>query len=79
MQQNEQITDLVKRAVKGDRDAMSDLYTHTCQRTYRTILGLVRDEQTAQDLTQETYMLFRAGPAGGPGPFSALAHQHRCP
>ncbi|MBQ1756094.1 MAG: sigma-70 family RNA polymerase sigma factor [Oscillospiraceae bacterium] len=61
MQQNEQITDLVKRAVKGDRDAMSDLYTHTCQRTYRTILGLVRDEQTAQDLTQETYMAAFSG------------------
>lgn len=56
MTQNEQITHLAEQAARGDRNAMSELYTHTCQRTYRTILGLVRDEQTAQDLTQETYI-----------------------
>lgn len=61
MQHKDQITTLVERAVKGDRDAMSDLYSQTCQRTYRTILGLVRDEQTAQDLTQETYMAAFSG------------------
>ena len=54
--QKDQLTNLVEQAAKGDRDAMSDLYTHTCQRVYRTILGLVRNEQTAQDLTQETYI-----------------------
>ena len=61
MLQNEQTAALVKRAKKGDREAMSELYKQTCQRTYRTILGLVRDDETARDLTQDTYVAAFSG------------------
>ncbi len=61
MLQNEQTAALVKRAKKGDREAMSELYKQTCQRIYRTILGLVRDDETARDLTQDTYVAAFSG------------------
>ncbi len=61
MQQNDIAVKTVKRAAKGDRAAMSELYSKTCQRVYRTILGLVRDEQTAEDLTQDTYVAAFSG------------------
>ena len=56
MLQNDKTGALVRRAKKGDREAMSELYSKTCQRVYRTILGMVHNEETAQDLTQDTYL-----------------------
>ena len=53
-------TDILKRLVQkaeaGDRTAFEELYRETCRFVYFTCLGLLKDEQEAQDITQEVYL-----------------------
>lgn len=53
---SEQIEELVLRAKHGDKDAFSELYRMYVQKIYRFIYFLLRDHDTAEDLTQETFL-----------------------
>ena len=48
--------ELVQKAAAGDRAAFEDLYRETCRSVYFTCLGFLKDEQEAQDVTQEVYL-----------------------
>ena len=48
--------ELVQKAAKGDRAAFEELYRTTCSAVYFTCLGFVKDEQEAQDVTQDVYL-----------------------
>lgn len=48
--------ELVQRAIAGDADAQSELYSRTFQTVYGRIRVKVPDEDTALDLTQDTYL-----------------------
>jgi RNA polymerase sigma-70 factor (ECF subfamily) len=54
---------LIRRAAAGDRHAFGLLVRAHQEGVYRWIRGLVRDEEAARDLTQETFLRgFRALP-----------------
>ncbi|MCH5258994.1 MAG: sigma-70 family RNA polymerase sigma factor [Lachnospiraceae bacterium] len=48
--------ELVQKAAKGDRAAFEELYRTTCRAVYFTCFGFVKDEQEAQDITQDVYL-----------------------
>ena len=48
--------ELVQKAAKGDRAAFEELYRTTCRAVYFTCLGFLKDEQEAQDVTQDVYL-----------------------
>ena len=48
--------ELVQKVAAGDRAAFEDLYRETCRSVYFTCLGFLKDEQEAQDVTQEVYL-----------------------
>lgn len=47
---------LVQRAQAGDANAFAELAGRLHERIYRTILGMTRSPEDADDLTQETFM-----------------------
>ncbi|MCH5258995.1 MAG: sigma-70 family RNA polymerase sigma factor [Lachnospiraceae bacterium] len=48
--------ELVQKAAKGDRAAFEELYQGTCRSVYFTCLNILKDEQEAQDITQDVYL-----------------------
>ena len=48
--------ELVARAKAGDHDAFSELYQQTNTALYRSIRSMVRDEELAWDIQQDTYL-----------------------
>ena len=48
--------ELVQKAAEGDKAAFEELYRLTCRSVYFTCFGFVKDEQEAQDITQEVYL-----------------------
>ena len=48
--------ELVQKAAKGDKAAFEELYRTTCRAVYFTCLGFLKDEQEAQDITQDVYL-----------------------
>ena len=47
---------LVERAKAGDKDAMTALYETSCKDVFRTIRAMVRTEDEALDIEQDTYV-----------------------
>lgn len=54
-QQAQAEADLMRRAQRGEREALSQLMQGWQQRVYNLMLRLVREEATAMDLTQEAF------------------------
>lgn len=52
----EKIQELVLAAQKGDMDAFSWLYKETYDRNYYIVIKMVRQEQDAMDILQDTYV-----------------------
>ena len=52
---NENYTKLVERAKNGDQEAFAALYRLTYAEVYHTAMVLVHNENTVQDIVQETY------------------------
>ncbi len=48
--------EIVRRAKEGETQALEELYADTRQMVYFTALGIVKNEQDAQDLVQDIYM-----------------------
>ncbi len=48
--------EIVNGCRHGDREAQRELYALTCDRVYRVLLRIVRNEDDAFDLAQETYL-----------------------
>ena len=48
--------ELVQKAAAGDKSAFEELYRTTCCAVYFTCFGFVKDEQEAQDITQDVYL-----------------------
>ena len=48
--------ELVQKAAVGDKAAFEELYQATSRSVYFTCLGLLKDEQEAQDITQDVYL-----------------------
>ena len=48
--------ELVQKAAKGDKAAFEELYRTTYRAVYFTCLGFLKDEQEAQDITQDVYL-----------------------
>jgi RNA polymerase sigma-70 factor, ECF subfamily len=46
----------IRRAGRGDRDALRDLYVRYEAPVHRQVLAIVRDEQEAQDVTQRVFV-----------------------
>ena len=51
------ITELVKRAQKNDSNAFAELYTMTYETEYAFSRKYMRDDDYAQDVLQEVYIL----------------------
>ena len=49
--------ELVRRAQAGDQAAFSELYQRSGAAVYRTVFSMVRDEDTAWDVHQNSYLL----------------------
>lgn len=47
--------ELVQRAVEGDKEAFTHLYTLTYSEVYHIVKVFIHNEDTAQDIVQETY------------------------
>ena len=51
-----EMKELVQKAVAGDKAAFEELYRKTCCSVYFTCLNILKEEQEAQDLTQDVYL-----------------------
>ena len=49
-------SEVVKRAKAGDTGALEEIYNETRQMVYFTALGIVKKEDDAEDVVQDTYM-----------------------
>ena len=56
MGDNDVLKELVQKAAAGDKVAFEELYRTTCHSVYFTCLSLLKDEQEAQDITQDVYL-----------------------
>ena len=56
MNDTQNLKELVQKAAAGDKESFEKLYQATCRSVYFTCLGLLKDEQEAQDITQDVYM-----------------------
>ena len=56
MNETDDLKELVQKAVAGDNTAFEELYRETCRSVYFTCLGFLKDEQEAQDVTQDVYL-----------------------
>lgn len=54
--QNRQLEAWLQHACQGDREAMSQLYTHTQLAVHSYALSLLRHVEDARDVTQKTYL-----------------------
>ena len=52
----DRVGDLIQRARAGDQDAYTALYEATSQEVYRSVRAMVRDEELALDIQQDTYV-----------------------
>lgn len=70
------LADLVSRAQRGDRDALSELIAQTQDRVYNLAYRILRNPQEAEDLTQEVYVrVWRALPGfRGESKFTTWLH-----
>ena len=50
------LKELVQKAVAGDKTAFEELYRETCRSVYFTCFGFLKNEQEAQDVTQDVYL-----------------------
>ena len=56
MNDTDNLRELVHKAAAGDRAAFEELYRETCRSVYFTCLNILKDEQEAQDVTQDVYL-----------------------
>ena len=56
MSDNNVSKELVQRAAEGDKASFEELYRTTCRAVYFTCFGFLKDEQEAQDITQDVYL-----------------------
>ncbi|MCH5275892.1 MAG: sigma-70 family RNA polymerase sigma factor [Lachnospiraceae bacterium] len=56
MSDTDELKKSAKKAAAGDRAAFEELYLATCRSVYFTCYGVLKDEQEAQDITQEVYL-----------------------
>ena len=56
MNDSDDLKELVQKAAAGDKTAFEQLYRATCRSVYFTCLELLKDEQEAQDVTQDVYL-----------------------
>lgn len=56
MSDTNDLKELVQKAVAGDKASFEELYLMTCRSVYFTCLGFLKDEQEAQDITQDVYL-----------------------
>ena len=56
MNDTDDLKELVQKAAAGDKTAFEELYQETCRSVYFTCFGFLKDEQEAQDVTQEVYL-----------------------
>lgn len=56
MEQN-QINEYVSRAKNGDQDAFTDLYNASYKMIYLTCIGHLKNQESAEDATQDTFIL----------------------
>ncbi|MCH5343390.1 MAG: sigma-70 family RNA polymerase sigma factor [Acetatifactor sp.] len=56
MNDTQNLKELVHNAAEGDKAAFEELYQTTCRSVYFTCLGILKDEQEAQDITQDVYL-----------------------
>lgn len=54
--QNKEVAELVKKFQEGNNDVFAEIYDKTRKYTYYSIIKSVRDEDIAEDVTQETYL-----------------------
>lgn len=54
--QSDPLTDLLAATARGDRQAFSELYRLTRGRLYAITLALLRQQDAAEDILQETYL-----------------------
>ncbi|MBQ3566961.1 MAG: RNA polymerase sigma factor [Oscillospiraceae bacterium] len=51
------IEKIVDKAVTGDKNAYTELYKLSYRQIYFTCLGLVKNRNDAEDITQETFLI----------------------
>ena len=56
MNETDDLKEFVHKAVAGDKTAFEELYRETCRPVYFTCLNILKDEQEAQDVTQDVYL-----------------------
>ena len=56
MNETDNLRELVHKAAAGDKTAFEELYHETCRSVYFTCLNILKDEQEAQDVTQDVYL-----------------------
>src|SRR5512136_2368492 len=49
-------SDLIRRCLVGDSHASADLYQRWCESVYRLAYGIVRQEQDAEEVTQDVFV-----------------------
>lgn len=50
------LTELAKKAINGDLEAFSDIYTLTFEKVYKFIFFRVNHKETAEDLSEEVFI-----------------------
>ncbi len=71
--QSDPLIDLLAATARGDRQAFSELYRLTRGRLYAITLALLRQQDTAEDVLQETYLaIWRTAGQYQPGRAPAL-------
>ena len=48
--------ELIKRAIDGEQEAITELYNRTYNNAYYTVKALIKDEDTALDIIQDSYV-----------------------
>lgn len=56
MNDTQDLKEFVQKAAAGDKASFEKLYQATCRSVYFTCLGFLKDEQDAQDITQDVYL-----------------------
>lgn len=56
MSDTNDLRELVQKAAAGDKASFEELYLTTCRYVYFTCLGFLKDDQEAQDVTQDVYL-----------------------
>jgi len=49
-------SDLIRHCLTGDSNACADLYRRWCESVYRLAYGIVRQEQDAEEVTQDVFV-----------------------